>query len=54
MFLLFFILIVIIIYVQSFKEDFTKEKISTISYGLWVILGIVIIYGILSSLTKSR
>lgn len=54
MFLFLFILIGIIIYVQSFKEDFSKEKINVIAYGLWIILGIVVIYGLLSSITKSR
>lgn len=54
MFLFLFILIGIIIYVQSFKEDFSKEKINTIAYGLWIVLAVFIIYGILSSITKSR
>lgn len=54
MFILLFIMVLLIVYVKSFKEDFTKEKIDKVATALYVILVLVAIYGILSSITNVR
>lgn len=52
MFIFLFILVVLIVYVNSFKEDFTKEETSKVATALYIIAILVVLYGILSSITS--
>lgn len=54
MFILLFIIVLLIVYVKSFKEDFTQEKVDKVATALYVVLILVAIYGILSSITNVR
>lgn len=50
MWILFFIIVFIIIYVKSFKDNFTAETVDKVSGALLVIAIIILLLGILSSI----